>query len=270
MSKSAIKTEDISKLALKAALAGGEVLKKYFRKSLVIREKQDNESFNLVTDADVEAEQTIIECIKKQFPEDSILAEESASNAALQERTWIIDPLDGTNNFAHSIAQFACSIGFYYQGKPLVGIVYNPISEEKFSAIKGKGAYLNGERIYVSKSKDLKTSLVCTGFYYDRGQMMEDTLSAIRELFQNNIHGIRRMGAASLDLCFVAAGRFDSYFEYKLAPWDFAAGALIVEEAGGRVTDCKGQEMEPQYSSVLASNSLTHSQVLEIVSKNKS
>ena len=263
-------TKEILKVAEIAAKAGGEVLKKYFRNKITISEKFDSESYNLVTNADTEAEEAILAVIKKHFPDHSILAEESASKASLGDNTWIVDPLDGTNNFAHSIAQFAVSIAFYHQGKALVGIVYNPISEETFSAIKGQGAYLNGEKISVSKSTTLKTSLVCTGFYYDRGQMMQDTLNAIKELFENNIHGIRRMGAASLDLCFTAAGRFDSYFELKLAPWDFAAGALIVEEAGGKVTDCKGQEISAQYSSILASNTLTHQQILEIISKNTS
>ena len=259
----------ILQVSLEAAKAGGEVLRRHFRKDIAARIKVENESYNLVTDADIEAEKTILSIIQKHFPDDAILAEESANEAKLKERTWIVDPLDGTNNFAHSIAQFACSIGFYYKKQPLVAVVYNPISEELFTAIKGQGAFLNGEKIQVSKSSTLKTSLVCTGFYYDRGQMMEDTLSSIHELFQSDIHGIRRMGAASLDLCFVAAGRFDSYFEYKLAPWDFAAGALIVQEAGGKVTDCKGQELEARFSSVLASNSLTHQDVLSIVSKHR-
>jgi len=215
----------------------------------------------------VESEKKIIEIIKKNFPNDHILAEESSKEIKLEERTWIIDPIDGTNNFAHGIAQFAISIAFYLNGEAQLGVVYNPISKELFTAVKGEGAFLNSQAIKVSTSKSLNSSIIGTGFYYDRGEMMKSTLSSIDELLSKDIHGIRRMGAASLDLCFTAAGRFDGYFEFKLAAWDFAAGSLILQEAGGTITDCQGVDLKCKYSSVLASNSKIQSELLSLIKK---
>ena len=260
---------DIAKLCAQEASI---ILLKYFNSENKISQKET--SFNIVTQADVESEKKIIEIIKKNFPNDHILAEESSNEIRLENHTWIIDPVDGTNNFAHGIAQFAISIAFYLKEEAQFGIVYNRISKELFSAVKGKGAQwstngLNTQKIEVSASKSLNTSIIGTGFYYDRGKMMKNTLSSLDELLSNNIHGIRRMGAASLDLCFTAAGRFDAYYEFKLAPWDFAAGAIILTEAGGTITDCQGAKLKCEFSSVLASNSKIQSELLNVVKKYK-
>lgn len=248
-----------------AAEAAGEIIRRYFRDGVVMRTK---ESFNLVSDADVEAEQAIVGLLNRRFPGHAVLAEEEHADQAAAEHLWVVDPLDGTNNFAHKIPQFAVSIAYCHQGRPMCGVIYNPIREEWHTCVRGEGAFLNGQRVQASDAARLDLSLVGVGFYYDRGAMMEATLSAIRDFFKQQIHGIRRFGAASLDLCSIAQGMFGAYFEYELAPWDFAAGALFVEEAGGRVTTCNGDPLPLKRTSLLASNTLLHEAALDIVRRN--
>jgi len=259
---------DIFKTCLEAANEGGKIIAHYYDKGVEIRSK---ETYNLVSDADIDSEKKIISIIKDKFPDHKIIAEESSEESLSKENNecehlWIIDPLDGTNNFAHSNPQFAVSIAYYNQGKAKYGVVYNPIRNEKYTAEKNKGAFLNSKNIKVSKAKSINECLVGTGFYYDRGSMMEDTLETLKILFKKEIHGLRRLGAASLDLCMVANGTFDAFFEYKLAPWDFAAGALILEEAGGKVSSCKGENLSSSYSSLLATNGNVHDEFIKIVS----
>ena len=253
-------------IALLASKKASEVLLRHFNNTKI---SQKDTSFNIVTEADLESEKVIIELIKKNFPQDSILAEESSKEIKLEERTWIVDPLDGTNNFAHGIPQFAVSIAFYLNGEAKLGVVYNPITNELFSAVENQGSKLNGKNIKVSQSKSLKTSIICTGFYYDRGSMMKNTLNSIEEFFTSEVHGIRRFGAASLDLCFVASGRLDGYYEFKLAPWDFGAGALILKEAGGMVSNCLGSSLKAEFSGIVASNNLIHEDMIAIVKKHQ-
>ena len=219
--------------AREAAHVAGQIVARYFRDGVVMRTK---ESFNLVSDADVDAERAIVDVISRAFPGHAILAEEELAHQEAAEHLWVVDPLDGTNNFAHKIPQFAVSIAYCHRGEPKCGVIYNPIREEWHTAVRGEGAFLNGRRVQVMQADRLDLALVGVGFYYDRGAMMEATLAAIRDFFRAQIHGIRRFGAASLDLCSVAQGMFGAYFEYELAPWDFAAGSLFVEEAGGKVT----------------------------------
>jgi myo-inositol-1(or 4)-monophosphatase len=175
--------------------------------------------------------------------------------------------LDGTNNFAHGIPHFAVSVAYYQNGNAMSGAILDPMRGDLFIAEKGQGAYWNGNKIQVCESKSLEQTMIAVGFYYDRGPMMRATLKAIEELFQQNIHGIRRFGTAALDLVQVGLGRFGGFFEYELSPWDFAAARLFLEEAGGRITTCTGQELPLEKTSVLASNGLIHDSMLAIVSK---
>ncbi len=249
-------------VARRAAQVGGDLLTHYFRTELRVDTKQGAE---LVSKADVEAEQAIAAVIIEQFPEHTILGEELHSANVTAEHLWIIDPLDGTTNFLHGIPHFAVSVAYYEAGRPVCGVVYNPARDDWFEATAGGGATHNGASIHVSPATSLSDSLVGVGFYYDRGAMMEATLAAIRDVFRQQVHGIRRFGTASLDLCQVACGYYGAFFEYQLSPWDFAAGRLIVEEAGGRVTTCGGEPPPLTKTSVLASNARLHQPVLDIV-----
>ncbi len=251
-------------VARQAALAGGEIVMGYFRRGVTMRGKQ---SFNLVSDADLEAERAIVQVIRQSFPDHSILGEELHQADATAEHLWVIDPLDGTNNFAHHIPHFAISIAYYYRGQAACGVVYDPVHNDWYCAAQGRGAWHNEQRVRVAEQNRLDEVIVGVGFFYDRGAMMKATLAAIHDLFLEQIHGIRRFGAASLDLCSVGDGRFGAFFEYELAPWDFAAGRLFVEEAGGRVTTCRGEPLPLAKTSVLASNGRLHQAALDIVGK---
>jgi myo-inositol-1(or 4)-monophosphatase len=252
-------------IAQDAARTAGEIIRRFFRDDRTSRAKEMGAAHNLVSDADLESERTIVEVIRRAFPEDAVLGEESHAADVASPRLWIIDPIDGTNNFAHGLPHFAVSIGFFQDGEAACGVIYNPIREDWYVAQRGKCALHNGAQVRVNEAERLDQALIGVGFYYDRGAMMEATLDAIRDLFRRNIHGIRRFGAASLDLCHVACGMYGGYFEYVLSPWDFAAGALFVEEAGGRVTSARGEPLPLQRTSILASNGRLHDEVLEVI-----
>ncbi len=223
-------------------------------------------SYNLVTEADFAAERTIFALIRKHFPGDAILGEESASSVSLESpRLWIVDPLDGTTNFAHGIPHFSVSIAFAVAGNVVCGAIYDPMRGELFAAERGKGATCNGKSISVSLSPDLTRAVIATGFYYDRGTIMLRTLDSMRKLLTANIQGIRRLGSAALDLCYVACGRFDCYFEYRLSPWDFAAGMLIVSEAGGECTDIDGAQRGLRSKGMICSNGCLHREFSDTV-----
>ncbi len=249
-------------LAHQAACAGGEIVRHYFREGVEIRGKQ---TYNLVSDADLESERLIVKMIHDHFPGHAILSEEEHSESKVAEHLWVIDPLDGTNNFAHQVPQFAVSIAYWQHGIPQVGVVLDPVGGSCYVAARGRGAFLGTRRLQVAPHVRLDETLIGVGFYYDRGAIMERTLLAIRDLFRQNIHGIRRFGAASLDLCWVADGKFGAFFELQLSPWDFAAGMLILQEAGGSISTCSGTPLELRKSSVLASNGLLHQAVLETI-----
>ncbi|MFP4302065.1 MAG: inositol monophosphatase family protein [Spirochaetaceae bacterium] len=203
-----------------------------------------DESYNLVTTADLATEKYIREILSARFPQHTILGEEGRQNIdLLSPSLWIVDPIDGTNNYVHGVPHYATSVAFAEGGEVVAGAVHDPERGELFSAYLGGGAYLNNEPISVSSAKSLTSALICTGFYYDRGEMMERTLASIRRLFNEQIHGIRRSGSAALDLCWTAAGRFDGFFEYEVGPWDYAAGALILTEAGGVVSGADGSPL---------------------------
>ena len=238
----------------------------YLRDGVQMRSKDhaDAKTYDLVSDADIESENAIARYLSEQFPSHALLGEEDLHADASSEHLWIIDPLDGTNNFAHGVLHFGVSIAYYHLGKPIVGVVLNPARDEMYTAVAGGGAFLDGKPIYVSDANSLSNSLVGCGFYYDRGEMMKKTLAAIEAFFEQDIHGIRRFGTASLDLCQVACGQFGGFFEYQLSPWDFAAGALIVTEAGGTISTATGGELPIEKTSVLASNTHLHDAMLAI------
>ena len=255
-------------VARDAARIGGEIVSRYFHDGFTLRSGNGKESYNLVSDADVESEHAIAAAIKKVFPDHAILGEEAHKGDISAEHLWIVDPLDGTNNFAHGLPHFAVSVAYWHQGRPACGVVINPMRGDAYWATRGGGAFFNGQRIQVGEQTALNQVLVGVGFYYDRGIMMEATLASIGDLFRQQIHGIRRFGAAALDLCHVACGMYGAFFEYELSPWDFAAGVLIVEEAGGQLSTCRGEPLPLKKTGLLASNTRLHEAVLEIVRKN--
>jgi myo-inositol-1(or 4)-monophosphatase len=240
-------------IAKEAAIDAGRLVISMVGKSAISTKGSTN---NLVTEADKASEKLICKKILENFPDHAILGEEGHTEIDLDlPKLWIVDPLDGTNNFAHSVPQFSVSIAYAEYGRILCGAVYDPNREELFFAERGSGAYLNDKKIGVSPSQSLSESIVATGFYYDRGALMENTLRAIYHLFSANIQCIRRFGSAALDLSWVACGRFDAYYEYQLSPWDFAAGTLILEEAGGRWSDTDGVQRLIHSKGILSSNS---------------
>ncbi|MEQ9265132.1 MAG: inositol monophosphatase family protein [Balneolaceae bacterium] len=216
--------------------------------ALVIRAFSENENFriqlkgknDLVTDADLASEKKILEIINAEFPEDQFLAEESNQYSELPKgRVWIIDPIDGTTNFAHGFAPYCISIALWVDGVPKVGLVLEVAHNELFFAVEGEGAFLNDQKLFISQITEPGKSLLATGFPYSVFHLVDQYLNLLKSLMQKT-HGIRRAGAASYDLCCVAAGRVEGFFEYGLSPWDVAAGSIIIKEAGGDVTDWNG------------------------------
>lgn len=216
---------------------------------------------DLVTEADVASEENIIREIRRRFPDHEILAEESGlSRTGSSGNRWIIDPLDGTTNFAHQIPAYAISIAFAADDEVKMGVVLNPVSGELFTGIRGQKATLNGHSIAVSAQPKISESLLATGFAYDVKQMLDPVMRRLRQCIRAS-RGIRRIGAAALDLCFVACGRFEGFWEENLKPWDTAAGWLIAEEAGARITDFDGNPYELTKKQILATNGLIHDEL---------
>ncbi|MCG8653912.1 MAG: inositol monophosphatase [Pirellulales bacterium] len=256
--------------AVAAARLGGDILMRYFRDGVEMRDKTDSggKTYDLVSDADIESEQAVANFLRQTFPDHELLGEESLSGGSPDaEHLWIIDPLDGTNNFAHHLPHFAVSIAYYHRGQATVGVVFNPARNDCFTAMTGQGAFHNDQPVHVSDAGTLASTLIGCGFYYDRGNMMRSTLAAIEEFFGGDIHGIRRFGTAALDLCQVGCGQFGGFFEYQLSAWDFAAGRLFVEEAGGKVTNGKGDRLPLEKTSVVASNGKLHDLMIDITAR---
>ena len=250
---------DIPRIALQAADSGAQALRRHFGRLTRIDKKG---AIDLVTEADLAAEAAILATLRRHCPDHSVLAEESGQTPGSQSACWIVDPLDGTTNFAHGLPIFAVSIAFAEDGRILHGVVLNPMGEELFQATAGVGATLNGRSIRVSTTQRLDEALLATGFPYNLHNVMDslmDRLSAALRVGQ----GIRRLGAAALDLCHVACGRFDGFWEESLKPWDTAAGALLVGEAGGRVTDLSLDSFAPEKASIVATNGLIHERLVE-------
>lgn len=247
--------EKIKNTGIGAAYKSAEILNHYLGRLPAIRKKGPND---LVTIADIESEKKIIETIRLQFPDHEIVAEESGLNKASSSACqWIVDPLDGTTNFAHQIPVFSISIGFAVNGEMAVGIVLNPVTGELFTAISGNGAMLNGKPISVSDEKNLSDSLLVTGFPYDAAMTIDLMIARFKRCLLS-ARGVRRLGSAALDLCFIACGRFDGFWEENLKPWDTAAGMLIATEAGAKITDFSGAPYTLNKKEILATNGHIH------------
>ena len=211
---------------------------------------------DLVTNADKISQDMIIKNIENKFPDHAIIAEEGYDTSGKGGFAWYIDPIDGTTNFVHGVPMFCVSVALYKDASPIIGVCHNPSTQETFYAEKGKGAFLNGKRIYVSKTMNLLNALVATGFPY-KSENMDKVIKCFSNVV-GNVQGIRRFGSAALDLCYVACGRFDAFWEMELKPWDMAAGVLILEEAGGKVTDMEGAVFNLNKGDIAASNKIIH------------
>jgi myo-inositol-1(or 4)-monophosphatase len=248
--------------AWEAADAAGTLIRESWQQPKEIGYKG---AIDLVTSVDRESERRIVDILQRNFPDHSILAEEETNLVgAKRNYRWIIDPLDGTTNFAHGYPQFCISIALEYDGKIVLGLVYDPMRRECFRAVKGQGATLNGGAIQTSDIKELDKALLATGFPYDRREKADFYLTFFKE-FMTRSQGIRRAGSAALDLCYVACGRLDGFWEFKLRPWDTAAAGLIVEEAGGKLTDFSGHSFSIWENETLASNATIHDEMVGVM-----
>jgi myo-inositol-1(or 4)-monophosphatase len=245
---------------IRATEAGARVIQDFFQGDFIISNKEGVN--NLVTEADHAAEKAIFEIIKKEFPDHFILSEEAGELASESSYKWIIDPIDGTVNFAHGIPICCVSIGLEQDGEMIMGAVYNPFIEEFYFAQKGYGATLNDKKIEVSKETDVLKSCLVTGFPYSYLDQPNGPLDVFSRLIRKGVP-LRRLGSAAMDLCWVAAGRFDGFYEHKLQAWDSAAGYLIVEEAGGKVSDFSGKKYSPYQPHILATNGRIHDDLLK-------
>lgn len=242
--------------AVEMAQEGGKVLINYWGKLSDIREKQF--TGDLVTEADKESEHVILDLIRERYPTHVILSEESGLfSVEGSEFQWVVDPLDGTTNYTHQYPMVSISIALLFQGSPIVGVVYNPILNELFQAAKGHGTTFNQQKVHVSEVSKLEKGLLATGFAYDRRETIDTNYAEFCHL-TNLTHGVRRGGSAAIDLAYVAAGRLDGFWERGLRPWDMAAGALLVEEAGGRVTNYELDPFVLESGKILASNGKIH------------
>jgi myo-inositol-1(or 4)-monophosphatase len=253
----------LKKTTIAAALAAGKVLTTHFRKKLNVSEKK---GAGLVTNADVGAEKAALRVLMKAFPDFGILAEESAPVAKGEKKRgrWILDPLDGTTNFVHGFPMFCVSIAAEWDGEVVVGVIYHPILKDIYVAVKGKGAFLNGKRIRVSKTAALRDSLLTTGFTYRKDDWLKQEMQAF-EALSRTARAIRRPGSAALDLAYVACGIFDGFWEQRLSPWDVAAGSLLVKEAGGKVTDFNGNPFRVDAGQIIASNNRLYASLQQTI-----
>jgi len=222
-------------------------------------------SFEVVTDIDRASEQLIVSAIHAEFPDHAILAEEGGGTFDRVRPTWLIDPLDGTNNYAHGFPYFAVSLALWADQQPLLGVVYDPLRDELFSANTGGGAYCNNQRLHVSQVATLAMALVSTGFPYDYASRTDNNLHEFNRV-EARCQGVRRAGAAALDLAYVAMGRLDAHWEIDLKPWDAGAAALLVREAGGQLSNRNGDRWNPWDDWLIASNGLIHDELIEALS----
>jgi myo-inositol-1(or 4)-monophosphatase len=252
--------EQIKNVGIAAACNGGKILQNHYGRLTSIRKKG---TIDLVTDADVQSEAAIIETISKAFPTHAILAEESGDHKGRGGR-WIIDPLDGTTNFAHGLPQFCVSIAFASDDDILIGIVLAPLLDELFLGVKGQGAQLNGIPITVSSTQTLVDSLLVTGFPYDHPTIFDELMRRFGNCMKAT-QGIRRLGSAALDLCYVANGRFDGFWEQHLKPWDTAAGYLVASEAGARTTNFSAAPYSIVEKEIVCSNGIIHDELINLL-----
>ncbi len=223
---------------------------------------------NLVTEVDKASEAMIVAALTQAFPDHDILAEEGSDRLRGADCKWIIDPLDGTTNFAHRYPLWCVSIALEHRGAMVLGVVYDPVKDELFHAIKNQGAFLNGKRIRVSDQKTLATSLMSTGFAYNVRDAQNNNLDQFAKMLMT-AQSVRRDGVAALDLCYVACGRYDGYWELGLFPWDMAAGLVILEEAGGRVTRYDGSTFAVYDKEIAATNAHIHDELLRVLQSGK-
>lgn len=249
--------------AVDGALACGRIHRQHFRHDLAIHKKG---RIDLVTAADLAAEQMFRELIARRFPDHAVIGEESAADPGVLAAPvqWIIDPVDGTTNFAHGLALFSVSIALRIDGRLEVGVVYDPIAEELFTAERGGGSRLNGRPIQVSRTAALVDAMLCTGFPYTVGEDRARQVNVFGA-FLGEAQAVRRLGSAALDLAYVAAGRFDGFWEEHLHPWDIAAGVLLVEEAGGSVSGMDGRELDLFAGHIIASNGPLHDGMSDVI-----
>jgi myo-inositol-1(or 4)-monophosphatase len=250
-------------LATKSALQAGDLLLRYFGK---IDSYELKSPKSILTEADTRAEELIIGKIKSFYPGHGFVAEESGEDINNSEYVWIIDPLDGTTNFAHAYPFFSISIALQIDGVLQLGVIYDPIKKELFHAEAGQGSYLNNKSISVSKVDNLEHSHLVTGFVYEHDWMVKKNLRYF-ESFIYKSQAVRRDGSAALDLCYVACGRYDGFWEMDLNPWDTAAGVLIVREAGGMVTDFSGSDFKLESVQLLASNKILHEDMKAVLNQ---
>lgn len=252
--------DKIKSVLLDAAMTAGKHMLSRISARAGFAEKSE---ISIVTETDKECEKIVLDKILGAFPDHSILSEESDAIEGSHHR-WIIDPIDGTTNFAHTFPASCVSIAYEEEGVVMMGAIYDPFRDEMFFASKGAGSFLNGRRIFVSETKSLSHSLMATGFPYDRKERIDDYLAMIKT-FLLLTHDIRRVGAAALDMCYVACGRFDGYWEANIEAWDKAAGMLIVTEAGGKVSDYSGNPMTLKGRQNVASNGHIHEAMLKVI-----
>jgi myo-inositol-1(or 4)-monophosphatase len=257
-------TSQFLSIAKNAAETAGELVKNNFRKNKIVSKKTGSET---VTDTDIASEKIIKKIIQKKYPDHNFTTEELANQKTDSDYTWYIDPIDGTTNFSRGIPHFSISIGLKYKNEIIVGVVFDPIKNEMFTGEKNKGAFLNNKKIKVSNTKLLKNSILATGFAYDCFTNPNNNTKQI-SAFVPLTSGIRRFGGAALDICYVAAGRFDGYWERNIKPWDLVAGIIILKEAGGKITDYGNKKIEVQnIDQVIASNGKIHQEMYDVIKK---
>lgn len=252
---------DETRLAAEAARAAGAELRSHFELRHEVAKKSGRE---LVTEMDRASEELILEVIRAEYPDDAATAEESMPAQSSADRVWIIDPLDGTNNYAHGYPFFSVAIAFEERGKLVSGVVYDPLRDELFAGEAGGGATLNSAPVRVSATDDVSDAIVATGFPYDRTELSDNNLANLNR-FILSARGIRRAGSAALDLVYVACGRLDGFWELGLKAWDVSAGGLIVREAGGLVTNFSGREWDHRRGDVIASNGRIHDEMRSLI-----
>ena len=248
-------------IAREAARTGARIVAQAFATGVTASYKSRHDP---VTEVDRASEAAVTGVIRERCPNDGILAEEGTGDARTGRR-WIIDPLDGTVNFIHGIPQVSVSVALWEDDRPLLGVVLDPLRDEEFAAATGKGATLNGTPITISPTEDLGRAVVATGFPYDHSAHAAAYVASVQVMLER-VNGIRRLGSAALDLAWLAAGRYDAYWEMQVAPWDMAAGAVIVAEAGGKVTGVDGSRRLPESGPILASNGHLHADLVALLS----
>jgi myo-inositol-1(or 4)-monophosphatase len=251
--------------AVETVREAGSVLRDYYRSGVTVKYKGE---IDLITEADHASEALILSRIRSAYPDFAILSEESGASANTSSCVWIVDPLDGTTNFAHGLPIFSVTLALLVNGAIEVGVTYDPIYDELYTAQRGQGAYLNSERLHVSAAPALDKALLVTGFPYDRRTNPNNNIQQFAD-FSLRAQGVLRLGSAALDLGAVAAGRLDGYWEFKINPWDIAAGVLMVTEAGGQVTMPDGSPFDLFARQIVASNGLIQQEMVEVLTDSK-